>query len=243
MTTHFKNVLFFILLLSTSSISYSEQVIDFDGGLPNGMSIGGAMSDAFPGYITDSQYDKSSSIVFINPTSVSSFELNPLPYEGYPFDIVLSDYQIKGIDAEGNVAFELEVDLSGYTDWETWLTVQVDNSIAITELVFGPAVTEMFPSIDNLVVGLADGVDDIDEEFVAYNCEVYGVCLDDDATNTEASAGSETETETETEKETEENSDVKPIIVDLTALERFRAKSCDDVIEIDQHIIVNLLSF
>lgn len=167
------------------------------------MSIGGAMSDAFPGYITDNQYDKSSSIVFANPTPVSSFELNPLPYAGYPFDIVLSDYQIKGIDAEGNVAFELEVDLSGYTDWETWLTVQVDNNIAITELVFGPAVTEMYPSIDNLVVGLANEVDDVDADFAEYNCQVYGVCLDNDATSTETGADSQTETQTNSDTTTE----------------------------------------
>ena len=57
------------------------------------------------------------------------------------------------------------------------------------------------------------------------------VQTDDEMADT--SLDTETETETETEKETEENSDVKPIIVDLTALERFRAKSCDDVIEID----------
>jgi hypothetical protein len=170
----------FVLSLC-ASFSHSDEIVDFSNGLPNGMSIGGAMSDAFPGYITDNQYDKSSSIVFANPTPVSSFELNPLPYAGYPFDIVLSDYQIKGIDAEGNVAFELEVDLSGYTDWETWLTVQVDNSIAITELVFGPAVTEMYPSIDNLVVDLANEVDDVDADFAEYNCQVYGNCGDNDS--------------------------------------------------------------
>jgi hypothetical protein len=166
---------------ATPETEFGYQVVDFSDGLPNGMSIGGAMSDAFPGFITDNQYDKSSSIVFTNPTPVSSFELNPLPYAGYPFDIVLSDYPIKGIDAEGNVAFELEVDLSGYTDWETWLTVQVDDSIAITELVFGPAVTEMFPSIDNLVVGLGNDVDDVDADFVEYNCQVYGNCGDNDS--------------------------------------------------------------
>ena len=86
----------FVLSLC-ASFSHSDEIVDFSNGLPNGMSIGGAMSDAFPGYITDNQYDKSSSIVFANPTPVSSFELNPLPYAGYPFDIVLSDYQIKGL--------------------------------------------------------------------------------------------------------------------------------------------------
>jgi hypothetical protein len=147
--------------------------------------------------INDSQYDKSSTLVFPDPVFVSSFDLNALPWEDYEFDIVTSTYPIVGLDIAGNTVFEIEVDLSNYTNWDNWLTVSTFDGVAVKSLVFGPAVTEMFPSIDNIVVDLADGVDPcvlsmepynecVDEEFVEYNCEVYGVCPNDEVSDTEA---------------------------------------------------------
>ena len=173
----------------------STEVIDFDQGVPYGFTLQGGMS-TFDGYISDSQYDKSSTLVFPNPVFVSSFNLNALPWENYEFDIVTSSYPIVGLDIAGNTVFEIEVDLSNYTNWDNWLTVSTFDGVAIKSLVFGPAVTEMFPSIDNIVVDLADGVDPcvlsmepynecVDEEFAEYNCQVYGVCPNDEANDPE----------------------------------------------------------
>ena len=58
-------------------------------------------------------------------------------------------------------------------------------------------IVKMFPSIDNIVVDLAEGVDPcvlsmepynecVDEEFAEYNCQVYGVCPNDEVSDTEA---------------------------------------------------------
>ena len=193
---------FLLSLLATVSIfsfnANSTEVIDFDQGVPYGFSLEGAMS-TFDGYISDSQYDKSSTLVFPNPVFVSSLDLNALPWEDYGFDIVTSSYPIVGLDIAGNTVFEIEVDLSNYTNWDNWLTVSTFDGVAIKSLVFGPAVTEMFPSIDNIVVDLADGVDPcvlsmepynecVDEEFAEYNCQVYGVCPNDEFNDPETEA-------------------------------------------------------
>ena len=184
---------FLLALLATFSIfsfnANSTEVIDFEQGVPYGFTLEGGMS-TFDDYISDSQYDKSSTLVFPNPVFVSSLDLNALPWENYGFDIVTSSYPIVGLDIAGNNVFEIEVDLSNYTNWDNWLTVSTFDGVAIKSIVFGPAVTEMFPSIDNIVVDLADGVDPcvlsmepyndcVDEEFAEYNCEVYGICGDD----------------------------------------------------------------
>jgi hypothetical protein len=191
-----------LLLLATlgffSLNANSTEIIDFDQGVPYGFTLEGGMS-TFDGYISDSQYDKSSTLVFPNPVFVSSLDLNALPWEDYGFDIVTSSYPIVGLDIAGNTVFEIEVDLSNYTNWDNWLTVSTFDGVAIKSLVFGPAVTEMFPSIDNIVVDLADGVDPcvlsmepynecVDEEFAEYNCQVYGVCPNDEVNNSETEA-------------------------------------------------------
>ena len=192
-----KFVLTFLATISVVSVNTnSTEVIDFDQGVPYGFSLEGAMS-TFDGYINDNQYDKSSTLVFPNPVFVSSFDLNALPWEDYEFDIVTSTYPIVGLDIAGNTVFEIEVDLSNYTNWDNWLTVSTFDGVAVKSLVFGPAVTEMFPSIDNIVVNLADGVDPcvlsmepynecVDEEFAEYNCQVYGVCPNDEVSDTQA---------------------------------------------------------
>jgi hypothetical protein len=193
---------FLLSLLATISIfsfnANSTEVIDFDQGVPYGFSLEGAMS-TFDGYISDSQYDKSSTLVFPDPVFVSSFNLNALPWENYEFDIVTSSYPIVGLDIAGNAVFEIEVDLSNYTNWDNWLTVSTFDGVAVKSLVFGPAVTEMFPSIDNIVVDLADGVDPcilsmepynecVNEEFAEYNCQVYGVCPNGEVNDPETEA-------------------------------------------------------
>jgi hypothetical protein len=192
-----KFVLTFLATISVVSVNTnSTEVIDFDQGVPYGFSLEGAMS-TFDGYINDNQYDKSSTLVFPNPVFVSSFDLNALPWEDYEFDIVTSTYPIVGLDIAGNTVFEIEVDLSNYTNWDNWLNVSTFDGVAVKSLVFGPAVTEMFPSIDNIVVDLADGVDPcvlsmepynecVDEEFAEYNCQVYGVCPNDEVSDTQA---------------------------------------------------------
>ena len=167
----------------------STEIIDFNQGVPYGFTLEGGMS-TFDGYISDSQYDKSSTLVFPNPVFVSSLDLNALPWEDYGFDIVTSSYPVVGLDIAGNTVFEIEVDLSDYANWDNWLTLSTFDRVAVKSIVFGPAVTEMFPSIDNIVVDLADGADPcvlsmepynecVYEEFVEYNCEVYGICGDD----------------------------------------------------------------
>jgi hypothetical protein len=202
---------FLLSLLATLSIfsfnANSTEVIDFDQGVPYGFSLEGAMS-TFDGYISDSQYDKSSTLVFPDPVFVSSLDLNALPWQDYAGDIVTSSYPIVGLDIAGITVFEIEVNLSNYTNWDNWITVSTFDGVAVKSLVFGPAVTEMFPSIDNIVVDLADGVDPcvlsmepynecVDEEFVEYNCQVYGVCPNDEANDLEIEAPTDESVTTE----------------------------------------------
>ena len=194
-----KNLVVLLATLGFFSLNAnSTEIIDFNQGVPYGFTLEGGMS-TFEGYINDNQYDKSSTLVFPNPVFVSSLDLNALPWEDYGFDIVTSSYPIVGLDIAGNTVFEIEVDLSNYTNWDNWLTVSTFDGVAIKSLVFGPAVTEMFPSIDNIVVDLADGVDPcvlsmepynecVDEEFAEYNCQVYGVCPNDEVNNSETEA-------------------------------------------------------
>jgi hypothetical protein len=217
-----KFVLTFLATISVVSVNTnSTEVIDFDQGVPYGFSLEGGMS-TYVDYINDSQYDKSSTLVFPNPVFVSSVDLNALPWEDYEFDIVTSTYPIIGLDIAGNTVFEIEVDLSNYTNWDNWLTVFTFDGVAVKSLVFGPAVTEMFPSIDNIVVDLADGVDPcvlsmepynecVDEEFVEYNCQVYGVCPNNEVSDTEA---------TEVEDTIDETVSVEDVLSTDTALQQ-----------------------
>jgi hypothetical protein len=185
-----KNLVVLLATLGFFSLNAnSTEIIDFNQGVPYGFTLEGGMS-TFEGYINDNQYDKSSTLVFPNPVFVSSLDLNALPWEDYGFDIVTSSYPVVGLDIAGNTVFEIEVDLSDYANWDNWLTLSTFDRVAVKSIVFGPAVTEMFPSIDNIVVDLADGADPcvlsmepynecVYEEFVEYNCEVYGICGDD----------------------------------------------------------------
>jgi len=118
MKSSFKKIV--LSLLATLSVicvnTNSSEVIDFNQGVPYDFSLEGGMS-TFDGYINDNQYDKSSTLVFLDPVFVSSFDLNALPWEDYEFDIVTSTYPIVDLDIAGNTVFEIEVDLSNYATY------------------------------------------------------------------------------------------------------------------------------
>lgn len=131
-----------------------------DATLPADVSIGGRMTwnGTGGGHYYDENYYETSSFFFATPTTVNSFDLNGLPWEGYWQSDDIGDYLVQAFDSVGALLWTDNIDLSGYGvgTWGTWLTVSIDIA-NVSELRFGAAGPAAWPAIDNLVINEVAG--------------------------------------------------------------------------------------
>lgn len=155
----FKNIFIASALLLFTSSSYSSTIITFDNGVPEFMTLGGncMMFKEIGGnhiYRDGCESDwtfETADIIFDYPVIIQSFEMNALPWEGYSCYSFPNNFLISAYTEQGNLAYSLNVDLTGYSVWENWLLVNTNNQTPITKLAFGPG-SECFPSVDNITI-------------------------------------------------------------------------------------------
>jgi len=78
-------------------------------------------------------------ISFATPTFINSFEMTGIPWKGLSrfMGHGIGIVDITAFDDNDNVVWSSSVDLSGYANWDNWLTVHV-NKGNISRLVFYP---------------------------------------------------------------------------------------------------------
>jgi len=142
--------------LSTFATLSNAATLDFNDSGNLGVTLGGDMTwnSTGGGHLYNEMYDTNDYIYFSSPTTVNSFEMNGMPWENYGGSAGVID--IKGLDASDQVIWSTTVDLTNYTNWADWYTVDV--SIAgLSTLEFiapgnAPHHNGFWPSIDNMVI-------------------------------------------------------------------------------------------
>jgi len=151
------NKIMAIGLLSAFATLSNAATLDFNDSANLGVSLGGDMrwNSTGGGHLYNEGYYSNDYIYFSSATTVNSFEMNAMPWENYGGgNIGLID--INGLDSSSNVIWSATVDLTNYTDWSTWYTVDV-NTVGISTLEFiapgnDPHNNGFWPSVDNMVI-------------------------------------------------------------------------------------------
>jgi len=100
-------------------------------------------------------------ISFTTPTNVNNFQMNAMPYETAALDpysgYTFGSMDIKAFDAANGQVWSTTVNLADYTDWASWLPVDVSTDAVSKIIFYGPDNYgfTFFPSIDNLVINEA----------------------------------------------------------------------------------------
>jgi hypothetical protein len=146
-----------VLLLVVTGVA-SATTLDFDAGVPSGMTLGGNMTwnSTGGGHLYCEGYLSDDYIYFTNPTSVNSFQMNAWPWQDYGSGDGRMD--IAAFDSGNVQLWSTTVDLTGYTDWATWLTVNVGTANVSSLTFYSPYNTHgdgFWPSIDNMVINEA----------------------------------------------------------------------------------------
>lgn len=146
-----------VLLLVGVVGMVSATTLTFDAGIPTGVTVGGDMTwnDTGGGHLYCEAWDTDDDIHFSSETYVNSFQMNAMPWEGYIGGDV-GRIDIAAFDSAHNLVWSETVDLTGYEDWNHWLTVSVETN-NISRLIFSapggpPHYNGFWPSIDNLVI-------------------------------------------------------------------------------------------
>jgi hypothetical protein len=164
-------VLVMALVLAAANLA-SATTVDFDSIPPidlgggNVLTLDGVMywNSTGGGHLYCGNTSGNSYIKFSIPTTVNSFQMNAMPWQGYGeslYETALID--IAAFDGSDNTLWSSTVNLKDYTSWGTWLTVNV-NKNNVSRLVFyyvdmySPQNTtnnRFFPSIDNMMINEA----------------------------------------------------------------------------------------
>jgi len=165
-----------LLILGVLSNAASAALLDFNNGPNNlGVTLGGHLMkwyddtgpgpDATPeGHLYADFSNDVDYIFFSAPTYVNSFKMNAMAWEGSGNGNI-GRIDIAGLNAAGEEVWsrkwidestDYSVDLTNYTDWDNWLTVDVDTA-GITQLTFfapglQPHLNAFWPSIDDMVI-------------------------------------------------------------------------------------------
>lgn len=139
-------------------------LLDFEDSSDLGVSLGGAMTwnGAGGGHLYNESYLNDDFIYFSEETYVNSFEMNALPWLNYPVNNgTIGKIDIAGLDSSNQTVWSTTVDLTNYTDWSNWFTVEVETAdiltLAFTAPGSAPHRNGFWPSVDNLVIN--EGVD------------------------------------------------------------------------------------
>ncbi|SVD38803.1 uncharacterized protein METZ01_LOCUS391657, partial [marine metagenome] len=138
-----------------SSSSRDDYLLDFEDSSNLGVtySTNVGWSNTGGGHLYLDYWDDDDYIYFAEPTDVASFQMNAMPYEGYTEgDIGYQD--IYAYDESGTTLWSTTVDLTGFTNWNSWLTVTVETA-GVKTLHFvapgnDPHNNGFWPSIDNM---------------------------------------------------------------------------------------------
>ena len=108
------------------------------------------------GHYYAEQYYNDDTMAFDSVVTLKSFQLNSNPWEGYGYpngQTVLVDFE--AFDSSFNSLWKQTIDLTAYTSWNNWLTVNVDVANVKYLRDYSPANTHgtgFWPSIDNVVI-------------------------------------------------------------------------------------------
>jgi len=146
-----------LLILGVFSNTASGALLDFNDRNNLGVTLGGKMTWNGTGnghlFNDDSNFDDY--IFFSAATYVNSFEMNAMAWQDFGRgNVGLID--VAGLNAANETVWSTSVDLTDYTDWSNWLTVDVETA-DITQLTFfAPGVLPNFnsfwPSVDNIII-------------------------------------------------------------------------------------------
>ena len=98
-------------------------------------------------------------ISFSTPTYVNSFKMNVMAWEGFNKGSIGS-IDIAGFNSSNQSVWSETVNFADpvidYTDWNNWLTVEVDTADILTLVFTGPGnyphLNTFWPSIDDMVI-------------------------------------------------------------------------------------------
>lgn len=140
-------------------------LIDFDSGVPAGVSLGGQMTwnSTGGGHIFMEQYNEDDFLYFSSPTTVNSFQMNSSPWEGFGYPTSGSPWlvDVAAFDARNNSLWSTTLDLTGYFAWNQWLTVDVGVYNVSSMTFYSPYNKHgvgFWPSIDNMAINEAQQV-------------------------------------------------------------------------------------
>lgn len=161
MLTHKIRICALLALTSFSSIS-TASLLDFEDssmlGTPSlELTLGGGLkwSNIGGGHLYADDYLGDDYLYFSAATYINRFELNAMAWQGFDKgNVGLLD--ITALNADKNTVWSKTVDLSAYTDWNTWLSVTVETA-GITQLTFFapgvvPHINGFWPSLDNMTI-------------------------------------------------------------------------------------------
>jgi len=140
-----------ILALSLSATA-NASTLDFSDSSNLGVTLGGGMkwNGTGGGHLYNEYHGNDDFIYFNAPTTVNSFDLNAMPWEGYTTS-TNNQLEISFLDSSSNVLNTGVYDLTAYTDWSNWLTVVVNLS-NVSVMRFTASGPSAWPSVDNIVI-------------------------------------------------------------------------------------------
>ena len=128
--------------------SSNQITLEFSSNTTSGLSISGQMRWHSSGHLYCNNFTQDSYINFSSPTNVVSFQMNARPWENYSRG--QGSQNIIAYDSNNNSIWSTTVNLTSYTAWTNWLTVNV-NTDNVSKLHFQPTGS-FWPSIDNVVI-------------------------------------------------------------------------------------------
>lgn len=139
--------------------SASATTLTFDNPVTPGIALGGSMTwnNTGGGHLYNEQFYDNDFIYFAAPTTVNSFQMNEMPWQGYTSYNFTANISMEAYDSLSNLLWSSTVDLLPYSAWTNWLTVNV-NTANVSMLKFiAPGTTPddtngFWPSIDNMVI-------------------------------------------------------------------------------------------
>lgn len=149
----------FAALLTAVALASPAQatVIDFNSGVPAGVSLGGQMTH-YGDHLYNESYFGDDYLYFSAPVTVNSFQMNLDPWAGYgTWASNGANITVQALNASNTNLWQQTINLASYNTWDNWLTVNVGVAGVSTLRFVAPGSTGFgfWPSVDNLVINEA----------------------------------------------------------------------------------------
>ena len=155
-----KKLIFITLLacvfLAGISADASATLLTFDTSYTPGISLSGNMRwhGTGGGHLYMEQYNDDDFIYFDTAMYVNSFEMNAMPWLNYGGGNV-GLVSMEAFDIDDNSLWNQTLDLSSYSAWDNWVTVDINAADVKTLAFYSPKNTHQngfWPSIDNMII-------------------------------------------------------------------------------------------